>query len=595
MTSVQFCTECGAANRPTNKFCAVCGHPLDMVASTGLLASTTILKQRYQIVRKIGQGGFGAVYQANDLHLRSASRAVKEMSEALLVPQERQEALAAFQQEAALLAGLMHPNLPRIYDHFEEQQRWYLVMDYIEGETLDLVLARSPQEKMPLEQVVAYALQLCTVLNYLHNHNPPIIFRDLKPSNVMVTPDEQLYLIDFGIARLFKTGQAKDTIALGSPGYAAPEQYGKAQTTVQADIYSLGATMHHLLSGCDPSDNPFTFPLLRLKPDGPQARTLAELVERMVAIDKGKRPASIQEVKQALLNLPPLSLAAISPGLPFANNVLSIPIDPDSYTNKGDALYDSQRYKDALDAYDQALRLDPEDANAYTNKGNALYHLNLYEEALEAYNQAIRLDPEDANAYTNKGDALYALQLYEAALIAYDQALQHDPGDAYTHIHKGNVLYALQRYDAALAAYDQVIRLDPGDSNAYTGKGDVFYDLERYEEALAAYDQAIRLNPDNARAYDDKGDTLYALQRYGEALLVYNQAIRLNPDDARAYSSKGDVFSVLHRYKEALTAYNQAIRLDSDDAYTYNNKGDVLMKLGLYQRAEQAYRQASKR
>src|SRR5438876_12084422 len=116
----------------------------------------------------------------------------------------------------------MHPNLPRIYDSFTEDNRWYLVMDFIDGQTLDDYLEQVNGGKLSIEEVLEIGIQLCSVLDYLHTRHPPIIFRDLKPTNIMHTVRGQLYLIDFGIARHFKPGQAKDTIALGSPGYAAP-------------------------------------------------------------------------------------------------------------------------------------------------------------------------------------------------------------------------------------------------------------------------------------------------------------------------------------------------------------------------------------
>jgi serine/threonine protein kinase len=273
--SRQFCDKCGAANRSTGKFCVACGKPLSIHAgkaqstATGLLTNTTLLKQRYRIVRKIGEGGFSAVYLAEDIMFNAAPRVIKEMSIQVngsqpLDPQEVQQSIEAFKQEAMLLASLTHPNLPRIYDHFEEQQRWYMVMDYIEGQTLEMMLKTAPAGKLELPLVLHIANQLCTVLNYLHTRQPPIIFRDLKPANIMITESEHIYLIDFGIARLFKTGQAKDTVALGTPGYAAPEQFGRAQSTALTDIYDLGATLHHLLSGRDPSNEPFQFPPLTL-------------------------------------------------------------------------------------------------------------------------------------------------------------------------------------------------------------------------------------------------------------------------------------------------------------------------------------------
>jgi outer membrane protein assembly factor BamB/tRNA A-37 threonylcarbamoyl transferase component Bud32 len=249
----------------------------------------------------VGQGGFAVVYKAKDLHLLSSLRAIKEMDSQQLSPQERQEAISAVDREALILARLMHPNLPRIYDHFEEQRRWYLVMDYIEGETLENILARSPEGKLPVEQVIQYALQLCKVLKYLHTQEPPIIFRDLKPLNIMITREDHLYLIDFGIARFFRPGRIRDTAPLGSPGYASPEQYSR-QTTPQADIYSFGATLHHLLSGRDPSDGLFHFPPLQLEPYDSTTQAVSDLITQMVAMRQEERPG-IQEVQQALSDI----------------------------------------------------------------------------------------------------------------------------------------------------------------------------------------------------------------------------------------------------------------------------------------------------
>lgn len=300
-SSPLFCTHCGAANLAQAAFCYACGQVIQAPGNifsapgNGPLAVGTLLKQRYQISRQIGSGGFGAVYQAEDMDLGQRLVAVKEMSQHNLSPQESAEATRAFKQEALLLADLMHEHLPRIYDHFSEGGRWYLVMDYIRGETLEEHLAHAPGGFLPLDRALDIGLQLCNVLDYLHRRQPPIVFRDLKPSNVILTPEQRIFLIDFGIARHFKPGQAKDTIAFGSPGYAPPEQYGKAQTTPRADIYSLGAMLHQMLSGSDPSLNPFRFVPLSLN-----APALQQLLGCMLELDDGKRPASMGEVRREL-------------------------------------------------------------------------------------------------------------------------------------------------------------------------------------------------------------------------------------------------------------------------------------------------------
>src|SRR5579859_4482942 len=296
LASPVFCSNCGAANTLQATTCHACG--LSLSATAQQAQAQPILRQRYRTLSQLGQGGMGAVFKAEDTELGDRPVAVKEMSQRGLSQQEADEATQNFKREAFLLAGLIHPNLPRIYEHFNENGRWYLVMDFIEGQTLEDYLEKAPGGKLAVSEVLDIGLQLCAVLDYLHTRQPPFIFRDLKPGNIMRTSPGHLYLSDFGIARHFKPGQARDTTAFGSPGYAAPEQYGKAQTTPRSDIYSLGAIMHQMLTGADPSLTPFFFAPLTT---GPAA--LQTLLKRMLDMDMHKRPASIQEIKQVLQHL----------------------------------------------------------------------------------------------------------------------------------------------------------------------------------------------------------------------------------------------------------------------------------------------------
>ncbi|HYX50606.1 MAG TPA: serine/threonine-protein kinase, partial [Ktedonobacteraceae bacterium] len=258
-----------------------------------------LLKERYHILAPIGQGGFGAVYKVEDTHDGNRLLAMKEINLSAISAQEIIEATFAFNREVAMLSVLANPNLPRIYDHFTDREHWYLLMDFIEGETLEQYLKRTRNGHLPLKEVLDIGIQLCSVLDYLHTREPSIIYRDLKPSNVMRASEGNLYLIDFGIARHFKPGQRRDTIPLGSPGYAAPEQYGKAQTTCRADIYSLGALLYQLFTGINPEENPFRFEMAPL-----QARSiphqLRSLVLQMVEMDVNNRPSSMSIIKQEL-------------------------------------------------------------------------------------------------------------------------------------------------------------------------------------------------------------------------------------------------------------------------------------------------------
>jgi serine/threonine protein kinase len=271
---------------------------------TGRLSPQAFLRQRYMIIRQAGKGGMSAVYEALDMHNAQQQVAIKEMSQAHLSEVELKAATERFQLEAHLLGSLAHQNLPHILDAFSEKGRSYLVMDFIKGKTLHQLLLEQPGKPLPLSHVIHYAIQLSTVLAYLHQQRPAIIFRDVKPSNIMVTEQGQLFLIDFGIARLFVEGKKQDTVQLGSPGYAPPEQHGLAQTTPRSDLFGLGATLHYCLTGRDPyfAEDHFTFvPIRQINPQVPIE--LESLIERMLARDERQRPSSATEVLQTLQGL----------------------------------------------------------------------------------------------------------------------------------------------------------------------------------------------------------------------------------------------------------------------------------------------------
>lgn len=244
------------------------------------------------------------VYKAQDKRLNDRTVAIKEMSETAIRqknPDEWEEILEAFQREALLLARLSHPNLVRVSDAFQDGERHYMVMEFVPGRTLEAMLEEQ-LEPFPEDRVLVWAEQLCDVLSYLHSQNPKIIYRDLKPGNVMVLEDtDQVKLLDMGIARTYKPGKQRDTILLGTPGYAPPEQYGKGQTDERSDIYALGALLHHLLSLRDPSQHALEdFPSLRsLNPK--VSPHVADAIARAVEKERDKRFASAQEMKAALL------------------------------------------------------------------------------------------------------------------------------------------------------------------------------------------------------------------------------------------------------------------------------------------------------
>lgn len=217
------------------------------------------LVNRYLVQEVIGVGGMGSVYRARDLHFPNVVKlvAVKEMINSAPDPTVRQTITQNFEREANILVTLNHASIPKIFDYFTFNERSYLVEEFVHGKDLEQVLAES-EGFLTEDQVIVWAIELCDVLQYLHTHRPePIIFRDMKPSNVMVNQQGHIILVDFGIAKIFKTGQ-KGTM-IGTEGYSPPEQY-RGEATPMADVYALGATLHHLITRKDPRlEPPFSF------------------------------------------------------------------------------------------------------------------------------------------------------------------------------------------------------------------------------------------------------------------------------------------------------------------------------------------------
>lgn len=239
----------------------------------------TVIDGKYEILKEIGRGGMSVVYLAMDKHLNK-QWAVKEIRKKGSGKND-EIVVNSLLAEANMMKKLDHPALPRIVDIIDNGVTIYVVMDYIEGESLDKIL--NEYGAQPEELVVNWAKQLCDALSYLHSQKPPIIYRDMKPANVMLKPEGNIKIIDFGIAREYKEQNLADTTVLGTKGYAPPEQYS-GQTDPRSDIFALGMTMHHLLTGVDPRNGEAYAPVRQWNPE------LSEGIE--IIIDRCVEPAA---------------------------------------------------------------------------------------------------------------------------------------------------------------------------------------------------------------------------------------------------------------------------------------------------------------
>ena len=280
------------------------GAPVRPAPASGRLAEGTVLQGRYRILGILGSGGMSTVYKAQDLRFPKVQRfcAVKEMLNTATDPRVRALMMQNFEREASILATLSHPAIPQVYDYFTEGDRAYLVTELIPGKDLEALLNET-EGFFPETQVVQWAIQICDVLTYLHTRRPqPIVFRDMKPSNLMLDDQGRIRLVDFGIAKVFQSGE-KGTM-IGTEGYSPPEQY-RGVAEPRGDIYALGATLHHLLTKQDPRlEPPFTFHKRPIHQYNPAVSAeLQEIVSRALEYDIQKRFGSAEEMKRALLSL----------------------------------------------------------------------------------------------------------------------------------------------------------------------------------------------------------------------------------------------------------------------------------------------------
>ncbi|MBV8822712.1 MAG: tetratricopeptide repeat protein, partial [Ktedonobacteraceae bacterium] len=300
---------------------------------------------------------------------------------------------------------------------------------------------------------------LCDVLSYLHNHQPPIIFRDLKPSNVMIDESGHIFLIDFGIARIFKPGQLHDTVALGSPGYAAPEQYGKSQSTPRSDIYSLGALLHCLLTADDPSEQPFFFrPASQRNPAVPME--LETLLGQMLEMDAEKRPASAHDVVKVLRHVDQQRISGILSTTVTSNPVLRVASKSQQQMQDAYKLYLQRRFEEAVSVYERAVKTDGFNAQAWQGLGLTQAQRGEHSKALASFERTLQLDPKLITSWNGKGAALNMLQRNQEALVAFDQALLLEPNNALAWNGKGAAQHALGQPTQALSSFDLALHFD---------------------------------------------------------------------------------------------------------------------------------------
>ncbi len=505
----------------------------------------TIIQGKYEILKLIGKGGMSKVYLSRDQNLNK-QWAVKEIEKRAWDPNNKvviQSAMA----EANMIKKLDHPALPRIVDIIDKEDVIYVVMDYIEGEPLNSVLAKYGAQ--PQETVIEWAKQLCLVLDYLHTRKPPIIYRDMKPANVMLQPDGNIKLIDFGIAREYKEQNLADTVSLGTKGYAAPEQFGgKGQTDARTDVYCLGVTLYHLLTGQNPCEPPYEiYPIRYWNPQlssgleaiilkctqmNPQDRyqSCAELLYALNHYDEMDESYRRKQKKRLNRFIGVLSATCVSLAAGFLFQGLKIHTNNSDYENNILQAEKSAATQEKLDYYVRAIDIKPAETQAYYGM-------------IEAF----------------KDDAVFSVQEEEQFKKKINKnlaALQNDSAYADLAFETGKLYWYYYDYGRTEGSDNQITRMKSAiqwfeDAYTYGNEGSDYHTMAKIYRDIGQFNRDITLKVQEA---SDKG----VYQPYWQNLNELVETVSSTPDENEIVN--------LEVYKLAVNAIETyARKFKSDD------------------------------
>jgi len=548
-----------------------------------MLQTGQVFNNRYKIISVLGEGGFGAVYKVWDDNLQRHC-AIKENL------QVSPEAQKQFKREAIMLANLNHPHLVRVTDYFIiPKQGQYLVMDYVEGNNLEMLLEDRGKPFL-VEQALTWINQICDALIYIHNQNPPIIHRDIKPANIRVTPQGIAVLVDFGLAKTFDVGMQTSMGARGlTPHFAAPEQYGMGGTDAQSDIYSLGVTLYCLLTYSVPPDSVEI--MVGNVENPPPAKIInknipneiSNALESAMQIRRTERYKSVGDFRNALYK----------ENKGFAQTQLDPLVkNVQYYLDLGRSLTLQNRLQEAEEVYRKAINVDPNNAETLTLLGAFLVIQNRLAEAEDFCLKAIQVNPKFEGSYPVLGEIFLKQNRYIEAEKAFCRAIQINPNDADVFNNLGVIFKKQNRLKEAKEAFQNAIKVDSNNTNAYHNLGMLLEMQNCLQEAEDSYQKAIQTNPNSAVTYYHLGELLFRRNHVKESEDFYRKAIMINPDYVNAYIDFGVLLQTQNRMEEAEEVYRKAIQLDPISAVSYDNLGTLFHNQNRLKEAEESYRMA---
>ncbi len=602
------------------------------------LAAGTVLGGRYRVLRTLGEGGMGSVYQVEDLTRPGVVLALKELlDDANATPEDAAWARRRFDDEIALMRTLAHSRIPRFREALIDGGHRCFAMEFIPGATLEerLAMTKAP---LPERDVLHWGIAVCQVLSYLHGRRPPIILRDLKPGNIMVTPSGEVYLIDFGIARTYKPGKQSNTENLGTMTYASPEHLGQTQTDARSDIYSLGATLFHLLTNIEPTpmETPARGLLRRLAPAVSEATE--EAIIHAMRLDPAQRFQSAGEMCTALevclRRIEPQAAPRLAPSrvrtappparvpvatLPIpatklvraARPVEVNPLSPTGVTicprcgfvNRRNARFCAQdgvalRPSATLAGAKGKGQADPVSAGVPAPTTITLQRVTeaftsgRFQQAIRQGEAALAQGHPTAELYAVLARSQRALGRHEAAARAFAEAARLRPA-AETLMLESAEWRAANEPAKAQVALAHARQLDPRDSEVALQLALVCLDLGHLAQAEGELRDLLATQPDSAPALVALGRVLGARGEWQQAVDTLRRALSAGPDDSRAHLELGRALLMLRRRPEAVRELERSAQLSPNAAEVQKMLGMAYHTSGQRSRARTALHRAA--
>jgi tetratricopeptide (TPR) repeat protein len=590
-----------------------------------------LLQERYQLIRRIGQGGMGQVYEALDTRLGHVV-AIKQTLPGPLddIAPEDDPLRRAFEREARILASLRHPALPVVSDFFTEDNAQYLVMQYIPGEDLWALMQHS-EKAFSIDQVLEWADTLLDVLDYLHTHQPPILHRDIKPQNLKLTPRGEIILLDFGLARGATTIQSRmstgGSLVAYTPQYAPMEQIRGLPIGARSDLYALAATLHHLLTGQLPASaieraaaalegrpDPLV-PAISLNPEIPQ--TVNDLIKRAMSPRVEERPANAAAMRAILRRVyrpsrqmitTPAIQSRMAPGdlAPLATYTVPAPAalaeaeSTHAPAERLAALWSRlgtlasslppwARRREVVFAGVGALTLaiglslgmprGPASPAQASDAPIAELQRPAIQRSAELIPTATLVDPA-----TRSG--------YQRAIETLSAAISVHPEDVRNYLSRAEAHLALKNFSGALADYDRVIELQPADPAGYLGRATAYAAQHSYALAIDDYTRALAIDTTLANALAGRAQALVAQGDNARAIDDYDRFLELRPSDPAGYLGRGTTYLQARAFRQALADLNQAIALRPNLIEAYIQRGLTHVGLEEYDLALSDYDRA---